>query len=267
MAALARTLLLQPLSPDDGALCLLRRAGILDWNKSLQDVPISSVDAARQLVQLMDGLPLALEQAGAYINDTECGVRRYLNLYEQYRSEIQHLHHGAVPDYPKAVASAWSISRSIVEQSHPAAAELLRLCAFLAPEAIPDELLTKGASALGPVLGPVAAHPIALDQAIRLLRTYSLLHREVDRDADLTRLSIHRVLQEILLDEMDEPTQRLWTERAVRALTQALLTMPWSVLQAHARNCLRLVEQWQMSLPEAELLQKRVDEAEESEGL
>jgi nucleoside phosphorylase len=133
-----------------------------------------------------DDYHVALEQAGAYINDTECGVRRYLKLYEQYRSEIQHLHHGTVPDYPSSVASAWSISRSVVEQSNPAAAELLRLCAFLAPEAIIDELLIKGASALGPVLGPVVANPIALDQAIGLLRKYSLLHREVDRETDLT---------------------------------------------------------------------------------
>lgn len=262
MVEQAQPLQLGPLKPDDGALCLLRRAGILAWNKPLQDAPSESVDAASQLAQLMDGLPLALEQAGAYINDTECGVRRYLNLYQQYRSEIQHLHHGAVPDYPESVASAWSISRSVVEQSNPSAAELLRFCAYLAPEAIPDELLTKGASALGSVLGPVAANPVALDQAIGLLRKYSLLHREVNRETNLTRLSIHCVLQEILLDEMDELTQQLWAERAVRAVAQAFPIMPWSVLQAHAQNCLQLIEQWQMAFSEAELLKHKIEEAE-----
>lgn len=267
VAAQAHSILLEPLGFDDGALCLLRRAGILAWNKSLQEASSANVDAVRQLVYLMDGLPLALEQAGAYINDTECGVRRYLKLYEQYRSEIQHLHHGATPDYPEAVASAWSLSRNIVEQSNPAAAELLRLCAFLAPEAIPDEMLTQGASALGPVLGPVVANPVALDQSIRLLRTYSLLHREADREADLTKLSIHRVLQQILLDEMDESAQRLWAERAIRALALAFSTMPWPLLQAHVRNSLQLVEQWQwqMTFPEVQLLRYRVEEAKKRE--
>jgi hypothetical protein len=210
----------------------------------------------------MDGLPLALEQAGAYIEDTGCGVLRYLQLYQQYRQEVQQLHHGAVPDYPSPVASAWRVSRSMVEQDSPAAAELLRLCAFFAPEVIPDELLSRGATALGPVLEPVAAHPVALDRTIGLLRRYSLLHREADRETELTRLSIHRVLQEILLDEMDMPTRQLWGERAVCALTQALPTMPWPLLQAHARNCLRLVERWQMRVPEAEQLKCWIEEAE-----
>lgn len=180
-------------------------------------------------------------------------------MYQERRSEIQHLHHGAVPDYPESVASAWSVSRNMVEQSNPAAAELLRFCAYLAPEAIPDELLTKAASALGPILGPVAANPVTLDQAISLLRKYSLLNREADRETDLTRLSIHRVMQEILLDEMDKSTQQLWAERAVRAFAQASATMPWQVLQAHARNCLQLIEQWHMSFPEADFIRQRVE--------
>jgi TIR domain/NB-ARC domain len=256
----AQPLRLEPLNLEDGALCILRRAGILAWNKPLDDAPLASVDAARQLAQLMDGLPLALEQAGAYINDTECGVRRYLNLYQQYRSEIQRFHHGTVPDYPESVASAWSVSRSIVEQINPAATELLRLCTYLAPETIPDELVTKGAAALGPVLGPVAANPVALDQTIGLLRKYSLLNREADRTTDLTRLSIHRVMQEILLDEMEEVLQYLWAERAVRALAQALPVMEWSVLQAHVRHCLDLITKWHMSFPEAELIRRYAGE-------
>lgn len=260
-AGQAQTLPLEPLELDDGALCILRRAGILAWNGQLADAPEASAEAARQLTRLMDGLPLALEQAGAYINDTACGVRRYLHLYQQYRAEIQAIHHGGVPDYPEAVASAWRISRQAVEQSSPAAAELLRLCAYLAPEAIPDELLTAGAAALGPVLGPVVASPVALDQALGLLRKYSLLQREVDRQTELTRLSMHRIIQEILVDEMDETAQQLWAQRAVCAVVQSLPALPWPVLQAHAQNCLRLVERWQMRFPEAEVLQRRVEQA------
>lgn len=260
-AGQAQTLQLEPLGLDDGALCILRRAGLLAWNGQLADAPEASVEAAHRLTRLMDGLPLALEQAGAYINDTACGVRRYLNLYQQYRAEIQAIHHGQVPDYPEAVASAWRISRQAVEQSSPAAAELLRLCAYLAPEAIPDELLTAGAAALGPVLGPVVANPVALDQALGLLRKFSLLQREVDRQTELTRLSMHRIIQEILVDEMDETAQQLWAQRAVCAVAQALPLLPWPVLQAHAQNCLQLVERWQLRFPEADVLRRRVEQA------
>jgi hypothetical protein len=138
---------------------------------------------------------------------------------------------------------------------------LILLFAFIAQDAIPDELLTVGASALGPVLGPVVANPVAFDQIIRLLRTYSLLHREVDRQTDLTRLSMHRIMQEILLDEMDEADQQLWAERAVCAVAQALPALPWPVLQSHARNCLQFIEQWQMTSPEAKLLRQWMEQA------
>jgi hypothetical protein len=262
----AQPLVLGPLDPDDGALCILRRSGLLTWDKHLQDAPHARVDAARQLSLLMNGLPLALEQAGAYIDDTACGVKRYLHLYEQYRLEIQQLRHGVIPDYPESVASTWRVSRRMVEQDSPAAAELLRLCAFFAPEAIPDELLTRGASALGPVLGPIAEHPVELDRSIKLLHKYSLLDREADHETELTRLSVHRVLQEILLDEMDVPTRQIWTERAVCALMLAMPTMPWSQLQAHARSCLQFVEQWQLHFPEAERLKRCVEEAERREA-
>ena len=81
---LAQSLELQALTVEDGALCLLRRAGLLHWNKLTKDATPAHADAARELARQMNGLPLALEQAGAYINDTKCGVIRYLKLYEQY---------------------------------------------------------------------------------------------------------------------------------------------------------------------------------------
>ena len=112
---------------------------------------------------------------------------------------------------------------------------------------------------MGPVLGPVAANPVMLDQTIGFLRKYSLLQREVDHQIDLTRLSIHRIIQKIMLDEMDEQTQRLWAERVVRTVALAFPIIPWSVLQAHAQNCLQLIEQWKMTFPEAELLQEMAE--------
>src|SRR5205823_6374933 len=80
---------LTPLSPDEGALCILRRANSIPWGGQLRDAPPTSIKAAQELSQLMDGLPLALEQAGAYIETTGRGVSEYLELYRQYRPEIQ----------------------------------------------------------------------------------------------------------------------------------------------------------------------------------
>jgi len=252
MIGQAQQLVLESLKPEDGALCILRRAGILKGSKQLHDTLPANVEAAQELSQKMGGLPMALEQAGAYINDTACGVKGYLYLYERYRPRLYQHHSGTVPDYPEAVAFAWRISRSIVERSDPAASELLCLCAYLAPEGIPEKLLMLGA----PVLGPVAGDLFALNLTIRLLRTYSLLNREFDRDTELTRLSIHRIMQDILIDEMDEPTRQLWAERAVRAVSLALPAIGDNLPQAQVQNCLQLIEQWHMSFPEVDVIRK-----------
>jgi hypothetical protein len=262
----AQPLVLEPLESEDGALCILRRAGGVGWNGQLSDASPLSADAAQTLSQLMEGLPLALEQAGAYIEETGSSTSRYLALYQHYRSEIQEYQYGAVPNYPWSVASAWKISRGIVQQEQPAAFELLQLCAFLAPEAIPEEIFTIGAATLGPVLGPIAAHPVALDRTTVILRRYSLLNREVDREKDISRFSIHHMMQEILRDEMDEPAQQQWAERAVRAVALALPVVEWHIMQAHAHNCIQLIEQWNMTFPEAHFVRQYVGEKRDTEN-
>jgi len=190
--------------------------GVVAWNGQLSDASPPSANAARALAQLMNGLPLALEQAGAYIDETGSSTSRYLALYQQYRSVLQDVRFGAVPDYAESVASAWRISMSLVERENPAAAELLRWYAFLAPDAIPSEIVIDDAATLGPVLESLAADPLALDNAIRLLCRHSLIHREVDHETDTSRLFIHPIVQGIIKDHMDQPTQRLWATRAAR---------------------------------------------------
>jgi hypothetical protein len=258
-------LMLKALGVDDGALCILRRAALLTEQQQLSAAHPADIDAARQLAQLMEGLPLALEQAGAYINDTECGVRGYRKLYDDFRQEIQPLSFGELRDYPETVISVWRFSLSMAEQNNPAAADLLRLCAFLAPDGIPDEMVIAGADALGPLLKPVAANQFTLNTAISILRKYSLLNRDVDREIDMTRISIHRIMQEVLVDEMDKRTQRLWAERAVRAVELASRSMDWPVLQSQARYCRRLIEQWHMTFAEAKRLLQWVEKNERLE--
>jgi hypothetical protein len=258
MEGLAQPLALMPLTPEEGALCLLRRASYIGWNANLSSSSLSRAarKAALDLSLLMGGLPLALEQAGAYIETTGRGVTGYLKLYEQYREEIQGNQYGDILYYRSAVAFAWNLAREAVKLENPAALELLYLCAYLAPDAIPYELFPKDKSILGPTLGPVAASPLALDQALTLLRRHSLIKNEVDRETDVSRIFIHRVLQEILRDSMDPDTQQLWAERAVRVTALALPLVEWSIMQAHVQSCLPLMQQWNMTFREADTVRQ-----------
>ena len=92
----------------------------------------------------MDGLPLALDQAGAFIEETQSSVSDYLDLYRQRQDLLFKRRGGPGKDHPEPVATTWSLSFERVGQLDPLAAELLRCCAFLAPDAIPEQMIIDG---------------------------------------------------------------------------------------------------------------------------
>jgi hypothetical protein len=58
-------------------------------------------------------------------------------------------------DYPESVATTWALSFENIEKANPAAAELLRFCAFLYPDQIPEEMFSKGAQTPVPLKSTV----------------------------------------------------------------------------------------------------------------
>ena len=102
----------------------------------------------------------------------------YWQIYQQHRADLLQQRGGLVADHPAPVATTWSLSFQRVEEKNPAAADLLRLCAFLAPDAIPEEILTEGASLLGPVLAPWQRMPFCSIRPSRLcepIRWYGVI--------------------------------------------------------------------------------------------
>jgi tetratricopeptide (TPR) repeat protein len=250
---LAKTLSVEKMEVSEGIQLVLRRAKLLAPEEPLDNVSSAVRTAAQQLVTELDGLPLALDQAGAYMEDTVTGLSEYLDLYRRYHLELLEQQSSMASDYPHTVASTWALSFGQVEQQSPAAADLLRLCAFLHPDAIPEVILTEGAEDLGPVLSPVAVDPLLLNGAIQLLRRYSL----VKRDPDTKQLNIHRLVQVVLRESLDHEVQREWAERSVRAVNAAFPEVElasWERCELclpHALLCGQLIEQYGFTFPEA----------------
>ena len=260
MSGLARKVEIDTMELEDGTLFLLRRAGIIAQDAPLDNVSKADQATARAIVQAMDGLPLALDQAGAYLEETECGLSTYLMLYRKQRARLLNMRGGFVPGHPEAVTTTWSLAFANVERANPAAVELLRLSAFLAPDAIPEEILSEGMPELGPVLQPVAADPFELNLAIGELLKYSLLRRNPKAQTK----TIHQLVQAVLRDEMNEDTQRLWAERTVKAVNRAFPDVDFETwprcerLLPHAQACAGLIEQWNFDSPEAARLLDQV---------
>jgi len=100
-----------------------------------------------------------------------------------------------------------------VRQESPEAADLLNLCAFLAPEDIPRDILRK--EYLLKSLASMTAGELTMNRAIAPLRRYSLIEASADS------ISVHRLVQMVVRDRLDEGARRTWAKAALRLMNGA----------------------------------------------
>jgi hypothetical protein len=191
--AVARPIEIQEMETEEGALFVLRRAKYVAENAALNLASKADQAIAIEIATQLDGLPLALDQAGAYIEETGCGLSGYLDLYTGHALELLQRRGALTSDHSDPVSSTWALSFENIEKTNPAAAEFLRFCAFLHPDGIPEEVFSKGAPELGLVLGPVGSDAFALNTAFFVILKYSLLRR----DSKARTLEIHRLVQAV----------------------------------------------------------------------
>jgi hypothetical protein len=221
---------LDNLKPDEAYEFLLRRTKRGSTDPAEQQ-------ALETLARELGYLPLALEQAAAYILAKGVSFAAYLRSYQKRRLPLLEKEKPQTGDYPDSVATTWAINFEAVKQSNLAAADLLILSAFLAPDNIPYELLVLGKDHLGELLSQALADAaedeLVLPELLEELTRYSLIRLETDN-----RYSIHRMVQEVLRDRLDEPTRQQWQERTLEALNQAFPSPKFENWQ----RCERLVE-------------------------
>ncbi len=258
---LAHAIEIDPMEASEGAYFLLRRAKMIALDASQDNTPEEVKNKqAREISQALGGLPLALDQAGAYIEETRCSLPDYLTLYQTRREPLLKWRGDLALDHPEPVATTWSLSFEKIRQANPVANELLKVCAFLAPDAIPEEIISQGAPDLGPLLQHVAADQFKLNMVIKELLKFSLIRRNPESKT----LTIHRLVQAVKKDSMDANAQRQCAERVVRAVSRVFPDAEfstWPLCQrylAQAQACALLIKQWGMKFAEATRLLDRV---------
>jgi hypothetical protein len=175
----------------------------------------SDRETARALAEELGCLPLALEQAGAYISKNGMALSRYLEMFQKHRKKI--LERGEIADYPYTVATTWEISFSNIVEKWPAGAHLLNLCAYLAPDEIPRSLLLQGANLLPEDLASAMKDEVEFEDAFSALRGYSLISNSEGSDL----FSIHRLVQAVIRDKTEEDTKIRWATSALNLLNNA----------------------------------------------
>ncbi|GDY29885.1 FxSxx-COOH system tetratricopeptide repeat protein [Gandjariella thermophila] len=104
-------------------------------------VPRLSEADANLVAERLGDLPLALEAAAAWLEVSGTPVEEYLQLADTQLTNL--LGEVRVIPYEREVVMAWAVPMNRLRDERPAAAQLLRLCAFLSAEPIPVTLFTQ----------------------------------------------------------------------------------------------------------------------------
>ena len=251
-------LCVEEMNQEIGALFLLRRSGLLPPHISCVDQTSDEYLAAQKLVQEVGGLPLALDQAGAYIEETASSFQEYLEVYHTYRLELLQRRGGLTTNHPESVLTTWKVAFTQIEKHNALATHILRLCAFLDPDEIPEELLLTGIQQMTNASN--AASPFELSEAISVLLRFSL----VRCNGKTQTLTIHRLVQAVIQDTMDQAQQQHCTTAVIHALSEIfpkeIVVANWVRCQrflSHALLCVSWIEQTPMgSIGAASLLDR-----------
>ncbi len=115
------------------------------------------------------------------------------------------------------MAAAWNVSLERLRRNHPAALQLLQVCAFFAPEPISRRLLSGVRDAPVPAeLSAALSDPIKLSRAIREINRYALARINHNTNT----IQLHRLVQRVLINQMSEPLKRQMREGAHRLLAK-----------------------------------------------
>jgi transcriptional regulator with XRE-family HTH domain len=169
---------------------------------------LSGADADRLAAELGD-LPLAVAQAAGFMADTGMTPDEFLMLLWTRAGEL--LAQGAPGSYSGSLAAATGLIADRLARQDPAAAELASVCAFFAPEPIPESLFTSAISVLPSELAARATDPLAWRQTLAHITRQSLAR------IDHRGLQMHRLTQAILRERLT-PAQAAATRKHAEAL-------------------------------------------------
>jgi DNA-binding SARP family transcriptional activator len=178
--------------------------------------PGASEAEASRLAEALGDLPLALAQAAGFLAETGMPVEHYLRLLDTRAGEL--LDQSPPASHPLSLAAAIQVSTDRLAKADPVALALVRIGAFLAPEPIPADILTRPVPAHSPDRPPelealiaTVTSPVAAHRSLGWVGSYGLAR--IDQG-----LQLHRLTQTVLRDQLGPVSTT-----AYRAYAQALL--------------------------------------------
>jgi tetratricopeptide (TPR) repeat protein len=227
-------------------LCILEREPARKFllDRTRRDCSGGNLAACDKLAEALGYLPLALEQAAAYIERQEPAFdfADYLRLFSQ--SEAKFLQNPApgATEYPRSVYSTWQLA---IEKLSVEARALLRLTAFFAPASIPIQLLFDAAPVLAECATKLDGQPRPENANETNVRDWKdeLIGYSMARYESDVCIAVHGPVQVIERDQVKLAEREFWSGRAMKATAgfapvpadQIENWPPWSRLLPHAK--------------------------------
>ncbi|KAJ5919800.1 Disease resistance protein [Penicillium verhagenii] len=242
MVKLGQTIHLRKLENINDSLEILASAS---GRENLRQDP-AATDLARQL----DGLPLALATAGAYLEQVSVSCTEYLQLY---RESWQQLHEETpqLAAYDQTLYSTWNLSYRYIQQQSPIAAMLLRQWAYFASEDLWYELLKDSGPEKPEWLGALTKNKLTFHASLRVLCSHGLV--EADPTTTLQRVesrgySVHGCVHSWMIHVLNQGIEKNMAWIAVACVAARVPGEDehefWLLqrrLIAHADRCLETV--------------------------
>jgi tetratricopeptide (TPR) repeat protein len=162
--------------------------------------PGLAADEADQLADALGDLPLALAQAAGYLAETGMPAAEYRQLLAVETEAV--LKMGRPVDYPRSLAAAITLNLAALSEVDPAAVAILQLCALLAPEPIPVDVIVEVAQPADPypqvleALRKVIGKPLIRQESIGRVGVYGLARLGPGM------VTVHRLTQAVVRSQM-----------------------------------------------------------------
>ncbi|MGP4049120.1 FxSxx-COOH system tetratricopeptide repeat protein [Streptomyces sp. 2A115] len=204
------------------------------------------------LAEELGHLPLALQQAGAYLAQTRTGAATYLR---QLRADPAGVLAATTPGDPqqRTIAQLWSVTLNAVHTADPHAVELLRVLAYCAPDPLPRH-----------VLGSAFPSAQVVDHALGVLAAYSMI------TLTDTTVTVHRLVQAVLRTTTPAPVppsqprsirRRLRRSRTIAPLhpSESALNLLHAAIPSGSPDDVQAWPEWQMLLPHMQAVSRHHD--------
>ena len=128
-----------------------------------------------KLAEELDGLPLALATAGAYLDQTARSFLDYLRLYKESWARLKETSPELSSYEDRTLYSTWQISFDNIKQRNSLSMNLLRLWAYFDNQDLWFELLQHGESDSPEWLRELTKDELSFDGAVRVLSNHGLV--------------------------------------------------------------------------------------------